>query len=191
MAQIATHNFNATYQEGVVSAVDAKTHRIRVTLPALENLETAWLPYFTPFAGGNQFYGLPDVGELVALILDARGEGGYVLGALYNEQDPTPVADKEHWGMKFKNGTEIWHNRKNGDITVKTPGTVNVTASKVNVVAPSEFTGDMQINGQLSVTGIISSDTQVKAPKVTQGSVELGTHRHTEQGDGAPVSTPY
>lgn len=191
MAQIATHNFTATYQEGIVSAVDEKTHRIRVTLPALENLETAWLPFATPFAGGNQFYGLPDVGELVALILDARGEGGYVLGAIYNAQDPTPLADKEKWGMKFKNGTEIWHNRQNGEITIKTSGTVNVTAQKVNVTAPSEFTGNMQVNGNVNVTGKVNSQTQVSAPKVTQGSVELGTHRHTEQGDGAPVSAPY
>ncbi len=75
-----THNFTATYQEGIVSAVDVNTHKVRCKIPALDDLETAWLHYPVPNAGGNQFYCLPDVGELLALILDARGEGGCVLG---------------------------------------------------------------------------------------------------------------
>ena len=68
-----THDFGATYQEGIISAVDAANHKVRCKIPALEDLETAWLSYLTPNAGGNQFYCLPDVGELVAVLLDARG----------------------------------------------------------------------------------------------------------------------
>lgn len=40
-----THNFGATYQEGIVSAVDPKTHKVRCKIPALEDLETAWLSF--------------------------------------------------------------------------------------------------------------------------------------------------
>ena len=97
-----THNFVATYQEGIVSKVDSTRHKVRCTIPALDNLETAWLPFLAPNAGGNQFYCLPDKGELVALLLDARGEGGCVLGTIYNEQDPTPVANSDIWMKKFR-----------------------------------------------------------------------------------------
>lgn len=180
MAAVQTHNFGATYQEGVISALDPKTHKVRCKIPALDDLETAWLSFLTPNAGGNQFYCLPDVGELVALLLDHQGEGGCVLGAIYNEQDPTPVADSKMWVKKFSNGTVISHNRASGEITVKTSGTVNVTAGKVNITAPCEITGDVKINGDLTVTGTISGGT------VKQGSVVLGTHKH----GGSPPPNP-
>ena len=48
-----THNFGATYQEGIVSAVDPASHKVRCKIPALEDLETAWLSYLTPNAWGN------------------------------------------------------------------------------------------------------------------------------------------
>lgn len=180
-----THNFMATYQEGMVSQVDPSTHRIKVTIPALEELETAWLPYLVPNAGGNQFYCLPDVGELVAVLLDARGEGGCVLGAIYNAQDPVPVTDSDMWLHKFTNGTEISHHRKTGDIVVKTSGTVTVTAAQAVVNA------DTRINGDLHATGAITSDTSVSAPSVSSNNVELATHTHggVESG-GKRTGTP-
>ena len=168
-----THNFGATYQEGIVTDVDAAKHKVRCKIPALEDLETAWLPFLTPNAGGNQFYCLPDKGELVALLLDARGEGGCVLGAIYNDQDPTPVANAEIWCHKFKNGTEISHNRKTGDVVVNTKGHVTVTAG-----AGATINADTVVNGKLHATGKITSGEEVSAPKVKQGTVELGTHTH-------------
>ncbi|MGX2974736.1 phage baseplate assembly protein V [Ursidibacter arcticus] len=177
--RLTTHDFTATYQEGIVSQIDPQTHRIKATIPALEDLETTWLPFATPFAGGNQFYALPDKGELVAMILDARGESGYVLGAIYNEADPTPVANSEIWLHKFSNGTEISHNRKTGDVVVKTTGTVTVTASQAIVNAPTEINGDTTVNGMLHASGKITSSTEVSAPSVKQGNVSLGSHVHT------------
>ena len=43
-----THNFGATYQEGIVSDIDPASHKVRCKIPALEDLETAWLSYLTP-----------------------------------------------------------------------------------------------------------------------------------------------
>ena len=168
-----THNFGATYQEGIVSAIDPNTHKVRCKIPALEDLETAWLSFLAPNAGGNQFYCLPDVGELVALLLDARGEGGCVLGAIYNEQDPTPVADSEIWMKKFSNGTEISHNRKTGDVVVSTQGHITATAQ-----GGATINADTVVNGSLHATGKITSDTEVSAPTIKQGTVVLGTHTH-------------
>ncbi|HHT7762521.1 phage baseplate assembly protein V [Pasteurella multocida] len=177
--RLTTHDFTATYQEGVVSQIDPRTHRIKATIPALEDLETAWLPFATPFAGGNQFYALPDKGELVAIILDARGESGYVLGAIYNAKDPVPVTDSEIWLHKFANGTEIAHNRKTGDVIVKTSGKVTVTASQAIINAPTQINGDTTVNGTFHASGKITSDTEVSAPSVKQGNVSLGSHVHS------------
>ena len=38
-----THDFGATLQFGVVSAVDEAGHNLRVKIPALEDMETDWL----------------------------------------------------------------------------------------------------------------------------------------------------
>lgn len=168
-----THNFSATYQEGVIIAVDATRHKVRCKIPALEDLETAWLSFLTPNAGGNQFYCLPDVGELVAMLLDSQGEGGCVLGAIYNDQDPTPAKDSDIWMKKFSNGTEISHNRKTGDVVVNTAGHLTATAK-----GGATINADTLVNGTLHATGKITSDEELSAPVVKQGSVELGTHTH-------------
>lgn len=162
-----THNFGATYQEGIVSAIDPKSHKVRCKIPALEDLETAWLSFLTPNAGGNQFYCLPDVGELVAILLDARGEGGCVLGAIYNEQDPTPVQNSDIWIKQFKNGTIIQHDRKSGDLTIHTTGKVIVNNCHVQVN-----------NGNVNVSG----------GDVIADGISLKNHHHIEQGDGKPTS---
>lgn len=174
-----THNFTATVQEGIVSQIDPTTHRIKATIPALEDFETAWLPFLVPNAGGNQFYCLPDVGELVAILLDSRGEGGWVLGAIYNAKDPVPTTDSDIWLKKFSNGTEISHNRKTGDVIVKTQGKVTVTAEQAIVNASSTINGKTTINGDLHATGAVTSDTSVSAPSVNSNGVELSTHTHS------------
>lgn len=128
-----THDFGATYQEGIVTAVDGKKHKVRCKIPALEDLETAWLPFLTPNAGGNKFYCLPDEGELVALLLDARGEGGCVLGTIYNDQDTTPASSNDVWKKQFSNGTTIEHDRGSGHITIHAEGKIIVTGSDITV----------------------------------------------------------
>lgn len=45
------HDFTATFQFGTVAEVDDKKHMVRVDLPALENLQTDWLPVITMGAG--------------------------------------------------------------------------------------------------------------------------------------------
>lgn len=128
-----THNFTATYQTGIISAVDPATHEVRCKIPALDDLETAWLPFLTQNSGGNQFYCLPDLGELAVLLLDARGEGGCVLGTIYNAQDPTPAANSNIWKKQFSNGTTIEHDRTSGNITIHAANAVIVNGSPVNV----------------------------------------------------------
>ena len=139
-----SHDFGATLQFGTVAQVDDAGHQLRVQLPALDNLLTDWLPMITPAAGGNQFYSLPDEGELVVCLLDARGEGGCVIGAIYNAADTPPAASRDMWVRRFKNGTVITHNRKSGDVVVQTKGTVTIDAP------------DTVITGNATVQGLLT-----------------------------------
>nr|DAS23495.1 MAG TPA: baseplate assembly protein [Caudoviricetes sp.] len=169
-----THNFAATLQFGTVAAVDAAKHSLRVTLPALENLQTDWLPMITPAALGNQFYRLPDVGTLVVCLLDAQGESGAVLGAIYNDADPTPASNAELHVLQYRNGTRIEHDRSTGDVRVTTSGKVLVQASEVTLDAPqTTTTGNLLVQGSLTYQGGMTGSGGKGAAAQINGNIRI------------------
>jgi phage-related baseplate assembly protein len=181
MMRQPSHNFAATLQFGTVAAVDASRHALRVTLPALENLQTDWLPMLTLAAGGNQFYSLPDVGELVVCLLDAQGESGAVLGAIYNDADPAPASHADLHVLQYSNGTRIEHDRRTGDVLVKTSGKVLVQASAVTIDAPTTTTtgnllvqGSFTYQGGMMGSGGAGNAAQINGNISITGNVEAG-----------------
>ena len=188
-----THDFGATLQFGVVSAVDEAGHNLRVKIPALEGMETDWLPMTTPAAGGNQFYSLPDEGEQVVCLLDARGENGCVIGAIYSTADKPPASSKDNWVRRFKNGTIIEHDRKTGDILVKTNGVVTIDADAVvqktlTVEGLFTYTAGMSGKGGSGASAKIDGGIEGTGDIKSKG-ISLPDHTHT--GDsGGTTSTP-
>ena len=181
--QTQTHDFTATLQFGIVSAIDAASHSLRVKIPVLDDMETDWLPMATPAAGGNRFYSLPDAGELVVCLLDARGETGCVIGAIYNAADKPPVSDQNKWVKRFTNGTVISHDRRSGEVVVETPGKVKIKAAqKVDIQSPhTEITGNATVNGLLTYTaGLTASNAGGGAAANIKGTVNItGTSSST------------
>ena len=174
MMRQPSHNFAATLQFGTVAAVDASRHALRVTLPALENLQTDWLPMITPAALGNQFYSLPDVGERVVCLLDAQGESGAVLGAIYNDADPTPASNAELHVLQYRNGTRIEHDRSTGDVRVTTSGKVLVQASEVTLDAPqTTTTGNLLVQGSLTYQGGMTGSGGKGAAAQINGNIRI------------------
>ncbi|SCB71901.1 MULTISPECIES: phage baseplate assembly protein V [Snodgrassella] len=204
------YEFGATLQFGLVEAIDAGRHMLKVNIPALENMHTDWLPMLTAAAGGNCFYSLPDVGELVACILDARGESGVVLGALYNQSDTAPAQSNDMWVKQFSNGTVISHDRKSGEVCVQTSGTVVVEAdtvlvkaSDITLDAPSTTaTGSLLVQGKLTYQGgmagsgggsaaaSIAGTIKVKGGDVVADGKSLKSHTHPDLTSGGHTGTP-
>lgn len=187
------YDFGATLQFGTVSAVDDTRHAVRVKLPALEDMETDWLPVLTLGAGGNRFYALPDVGGLAVCLLDARGEGGVCLGVVYNDADPAPESDRNIWCKRFANGTVIRHDRSSGQLTVDTPGDVLVKAGgKVKIDCENtETTGNLLVGGSLTYmqgmtghaggsghTAAIHGNIRISGGDVEADGIALKTHVH-------------
>lgn len=193
------HDFTATLQIGIVTECDDAKHAVRVRLPALEDMPSDWLPVIVANAGGNRFYALPDPGEQVVCMLDARGEGGVVLGAIYNSADPTPASSRDIWCKQFTNGTRIEHNRATGRVMVDTPGDVLIKAGgKVTIdCGETETTGNLTVQGSLTykggMTGSGGSGAAAKingsleaTGDVKSGNISLGGHDH-ETGVGKPT----
>ena len=193
------HDFTATIHDGIVTQVDDATHSVRCAIPALENMETDWLIVLVQNACADQDYDLPDEGTLVKCLLDARGESGCVIGAVYTAQDKPPVANKNIWMKHFANGTVIQHDRSTGNVTIETSGNVLIKAGgKVTIDCPeTETTGNLLVKGSLTyqggMTGSGGSGAAAKingslqaTGDVKAGNISLGTHDH-QSGVGQPT----
>ncbi|WP_455933746.1 phage baseplate assembly protein V [Neisseria sp.] len=187
-----THDFGATLQFGVVSAVDEAGHNLRVKIPALEDMETDWLPMITLAAGGNQFYSLPDEGEQVVCLLDARGENGCVIGAIYSTADKPPASNKDKWIRRFKNGTVIEHDRKTGDVLVKTGGVVTIDADTVvkktlTVEGLFTYTAGMSGKGGGGAAAVIDGSLVATEDVMAAG---ISVKEHIHDGDSGGKTSP-
>ncbi len=84
-----------------------------------------------------------------------------------------------------------------GSTAVDSAGPVSLTAPDVTIDAPTVLvTGQLTVQAGLAVSGGVGASAVITGNVQTIGTltnngVNVGsTHRHTEQGDGAPTSTP-
>ena len=158
---------------GEVSAVDYLTCRIRVRLDDRDGLQTYWLNMPQLNTQGTQRRPLmPELGEQVAVLLDADGVGGVYLGGIYSTAEPPPVTDEDTDYVRFSDGTISTYDRKAGVMTLDCVGAlllkcgrnITVEADEPLVVkAPSAtleilqvtLNGNLQVNGDINAAGTI------------------------------------
>lgn len=135
-------------------------------------------------------------GDGVLLVFSHRSLENWLSGGEQSPDDPrmfdlsdafampsvnakSPSADGENLCIKYGEGTlKI---TPNGDVLINAPSTT--------VTAPQNtFNGKVQVNGDFSATGTVTSDTEVSAPSVKQGTVSLGSHVHTGVETGNKIS---
>ncbi len=104
------------------------------------------------------------------MLLDANGEDGVILGAVYSDVDKPPFSDKNVRGTKYADGAEFSYNRATHTLTVKggiervvievavgislKGKTIDLTADTTTV------NGNLEINGNAHSTGSMLSDGQ-------------------------------
>ena len=158
---------------GEVSAVDYLTCRIRVRLDDRDGLQTYWLNMPQRSTQSTQRRPLmPELGEQVAVLLDADGVGGVYLGGIYSTAEPPPVTDEDTDYVRFSDGTVSTYNRAAGVMTLDCVGALlvkcgrNITIESgdaVVVKAPSAtldipqvtLNGNLQVNGDIGATGMV------------------------------------
>lgn len=178
----AHNDLSASLQFGEVVAIDPKTHQAKVAFNALDGMVSNWLPVITMGAGSNQFYALPDVGAVAVCLMNATGDGGVVLGVIYNDTDTTPTSNGELWLKKFKNGTQISHNRQTGQIVVETDGDIIIKSAK-NITLDTPST---TITGNVTVQGKLTAKVDVLG-----AGISLKSHTHGGvAGGGSRTDTP-
>ncbi|UMS06057.1 phage baseplate assembly protein V [Escherichia coli] len=164
-----------TRQVGTVSAVDADRVQARVRLPECDNLRTNWLNVLQRNTQDNKDYWLPDVGEQVEVLLDANGEDGVILGAVYSDVDKPPFSDKNVRGTKYADGAEFSYNRATHTLTVRggierivveVAADISLEGKNIDLTGVTTINGnatlngDLEINGSAHATGDIFADGQ-------------------------------
>ncbi len=160
---------------GEVTALDHKTCRLRVRLADRDGLQTYWLNVPQRNTQGTKRRPLmPELGEQVAVLLDAEGVDGIYLGGLYSTAEPPPVVDADTDYVRFSDGTVSTYDRKAGVMTLDCVGALvvkcgrNITVESresVVVKAPSAMlevpqvtlNGELLLNGSLKVKGNINA----------------------------------
>ena len=160
---------------GEISAVDYPSCRVRVRMDERDGVESYWLNVPQRNTQGTQRRPLmPELGEQVAVLLDADGVGGVVLGGIYSTVEPPPVIDENTDYVRFKDGTVFTYNQATSEMSLDCVGATllkcarNLTVESgepVMVKAPSAtleipdviLNGNLQINGNLNVDGNIDA----------------------------------
>lgn len=158
---------------GEVSAVDYLSCRIRVRLDERDGVESFWLNVPQRNTQGTQRRPLmPELGEQVAVLLDADGVGGVYLGGVYSTEESPPVVDENTDYVRFSDGTVSTYDRAAGVMTLDCVGAVVLKCGRgitveagesVVVKAPSAtldilqvtLNGDLHVNGNINATGEI------------------------------------
>ncbi|WP_212958308.1 phage baseplate assembly protein V [Paenibacillus albilobatus] len=126
---------------GDCSSADPEMGTIRATFSDLDDMVSGDLPVLTP-GGWGKGNALPEPGESVLCIFLSNGiEDGVCLGAIDDEDVPPGTPDQR--GIYFEDGSEVYYDRTNQQIVVKTAGGVSIE-------------GDVTIKGDLTVSGGIT-----------------------------------
>ncbi|ASJ24315.1 phage baseplate assembly protein V [Laribacter hongkongensis] len=138
---------------GTIAGVDLARARVRVTSGGLT---TDWLPWFSARAGTTRDWNPPTVGEqCVVLAPSGDPATGFVLVGLFSGAHPAPSHNGDERLRVYPDGARITYNHTSGALSATGIKTVLIEASeKCTVDCPlTEFTGDVHIQGKLTVDG--------------------------------------
>lgn len=177
---------------GIVTERDPTTYRIRATLPEYDDMLSPWCSVLAAKTNQDKHAALPDVGEQVVILLELDLNRGFVVGAVYSDVDTVPTTDGDTTITKFSDGAYVAYNRKTHTLTVLTSGTINVSASTINITATTTHNGNVSINGNLVVSGntSIGGNTSVTGSVSAAGGLNgvggksFESHTHTDSRGG-------
>lgn len=178
---------NLTLIFGLVERIDEKNYKAQISL-LNEDTTTPFLPILSVNASAHQIYSMPQKGDVVVALYDAKEYTGVILGSIYTEQNPPLNPKEQEFFIKFLNGTEIKHSPKGLEMQTELPITVkaqtaDVKASSVLLKADGvNITADTQITGNLTVQGNIIADS------VAASGIKLEAHKHSGVMGGLAVS---
>lgn len=164
-----------------VTAVNADSHQVKVSLKGFDDLETIWLPVLAMRAKGVSAVHNLEVGEQVVCLFPPIGDmaRGIVVGACYNKQDRPAFNDPDIFGVKFNDGTVIKYNQKSSELLIQIKGgqpLFKMTPSGTKLVSDFDVVGNVKVSKSLSV----NKNTTTKTLNAGLASIDEAGHFSTE-----------
>jgi phage baseplate assembly protein V len=170
---------------GKVSSINPANCTAKVVFEDLDNKVSGDLRLLMNKTQDDKDYWLPDIDEMVeCLFLPIGMSEGIILGSTYSEADTPPWSDADIRGTKFKDGSFWCYNRKTGFLDIEVVKQINLKAPDFIIESNVKITGKVAVDGSISATDIIKSDSDVSA-----SGISLKQHMHTGNL-GSPTSTP-
>jgi len=116
---------------GEVVETKPEKNMVRVIFKDIDELTSFWFQVIQQQTFDNKHYYMPDLEELVACIFLGNGPiAGYVLGAVFNEEDTMPEEGQDIYYIKYKDGTRLKYDRKEHLVTKNIKGDVLITVEE-------------------------------------------------------------
>ncbi len=147
---------------GRVSSINPNMATARVVFEA-QGIVSYDLPVLQHQTLKNKDYYMPDIGEhVVCLFLPTGNAEGFILGAIYSDEDRPPVNSQDKRVIQFEDGTQIEYNRSSHTLTINAVGPINIVA-----------------DGNVNITGDVVAD-----------GISLKTHVHSDVMSGLSDTGP-
>ena len=180
----------------VVKTYKPETHTAVVQFKDHDEILSKELPILTPFTQNNKAYFPLAENQKVIVLFLPTGENtdGFIIGTLFDKDNPPPVKDRNKFHIKFEDGTTIEYDKNTHKLKAVVNGDIEITANNTNITTVTTHNGDVVVNGGLIVKGNITASGQISDLGGAKGSLsELRDiyNSHTHPGDsGGDTGTP-
>jgi phage baseplate assembly protein V len=137
---------------GVVKSINADDVTARVEFDDLQGLVSAELPILQPGGcGAFQTYLMPNIGDQVlCCFLESGEEQGFVIGAVYSDEDRPAAAGSNLRYMRFGDGGKIEYSSASHTLTIDASGGVTINGGL-------HVEGDITVSGAITAGGIVTA----------------------------------
>lgn len=194
----------ALFKLGIVTSVPDPGHAA-VRFDDLDGMVSQPLKVLVFRAHRDKAQHPPDVGSLVACVVDENLEDGVVLGEVYGGSAVPANGNPDLWFWRMMDGSEFEFDRTTGKLRISTSSDISVetktvatltAATEIVLDAPTvRVTNDLTIGGGIAQHGggngkaVFESTLETKQDMVASGKSYLG-HRHRENGQGNQTDPP-
>lgn len=116
---------------GVVKVYNPEKHTAVVEIKDIDKFSTTELPVMTSFSHKDKAYMPLNSGQKVVCVFPSNGDNtdGFVLGSVFDKDNPPPVKDARKFRIEFEDGTYIEYDKKTHHLAIKVNGSIEITAT--------------------------------------------------------------
>ena len=160
---------------GIIIELKPDEAKARAILPAMDGMETDWLPVAQHWTHRGATYQMPRMDQQVYVIYAAdHAADGLILASLYSQKHPVPTPkeglEADSYFISTADGTKL--HIKPGYVYISTPGDIEaeakgtITASAAGAIH-AETKSSLTAKAASSATVEAGSQATIKAPQIT------------------------